>query len=150
VLNQLTRANVANATASRLRHGPCRRITSVLKSRVTDSARALDHPRRAAAKLRRIPTLSSHEVHPFKEWALRQNRYDSQLIVGWQSNEMETIVANREMLSVPIAVVNQTVEVPGAAIAGCLLLNCLLHRDTYVRSLDLHQYFRNPLNGVLA
>jgi hypothetical protein len=40
LLNRSTQANVADSTASRLRHRPQRWITSVLKSPITDSARA--------------------------------------------------------------------------------------------------------------
>ena len=40
-LNQSTQSRVANSTASRLRQGPRLRITSVLKSPITVSARAL-------------------------------------------------------------------------------------------------------------
>ena len=43
LLNQSTHASVANSTRSRCCHGPCRRITSVLKSPITDSARALSY-----------------------------------------------------------------------------------------------------------
>jgi hypothetical protein len=38
VLNQSTQASTANSTASSVRHGPRRWITSVLKSPITDSA----------------------------------------------------------------------------------------------------------------
>ena len=41
VLNQSTHVKVANSTASRVRHGPFRRITSVLYTPITDSARVL-------------------------------------------------------------------------------------------------------------
>jgi len=41
ILNQSTQSSVANSTASSDRHGPRRRITSVLYSPITDSARAL-------------------------------------------------------------------------------------------------------------
>ena len=43
MLNQSTHVSVASSTASRCRLGPCRRITSVLNSPITDSARALSY-----------------------------------------------------------------------------------------------------------
>ena len=43
LLNQSTHSRVANSTASRLRHGPRVRITSVLYSPMMDSARALSY-----------------------------------------------------------------------------------------------------------
>ena len=51
MLNQSTQAKVANSTASRLRHGPRRRMTSVLKSPITDSARALTMHREILAAI---------------------------------------------------------------------------------------------------
>ncbi len=44
MLNQSTHASVANSTASDVRHGPRRRMTFVLKSPITDLARACDLP----------------------------------------------------------------------------------------------------------
>ena len=50
-MNQSTHVSVANSTASRLRHGPRRRITSVLNKPITVSASALSYasPRLADA-----------------------------------------------------------------------------------------------------
>jgi hypothetical protein len=44
VLNQSTPSSVANATVARLRHGPRRRIASVLNRPITVTARALSSP----------------------------------------------------------------------------------------------------------
>src|SRR6266849_5282533 len=66
VLNQSTQSSVANSTASRCRHGPLRRITSVLNRPMMVSASALSYESPRLPTDGAMPASASRSVYPHR------------------------------------------------------------------------------------
>ena len=70
LLNQSTHSRVANSTASRCRHGPLRRMTSVLNNPITVSASALSYESPTLPTDGAMPASSKRSVYRIETyWA---------------------------------------------------------------------------------